>query len=543
MSRYDLSRKTLNISPVRAYYLESRLGSGTFGSVYKAKCVKGSTSEVGKYYALKLMLDNKNFQEEATVLKILSSSPDCSPYIPCLYLQYNNIPIVINTQKIYVNILVVELLQGSLYKLLEQGNLPDIVIHTGIMQLLEALVYIHSKGFAHQDIKLENILYTQNGNIMKLGDVGLACGISGIEECFNAFTVEYSAPEVIYNYYSPVQIPVEVAQRADVWSLGVSFYEMIFRRSFYSTRINSLLKSNKGDTRKKIEVMTTITPEDMNPIDSNNETLNELLRGMLVLNPERRFTSQQALQFYKDSLDKCQLFDISRRELIEKVFTTNNPLSQEFLSSKGIGDVTLLHKDSLCELYNDFLLFLEYKGETNVKPLTPKIDYDDEYYPAQMMLRVKNEFLEEVDLCESLGVYGDEDFLNGIFETLGYNSEDFSKPEKCTILNDYLKGKSELNSLNITSEIIKGIKFAAVDELLEGKLNLENLNYDGGLTRKAYTIYKNVLHIFKISENKFLDYELLRSVLSDLENQLDTNDINRWLVLSRQIFIYRSILF
>ncbi|XP_078593962.1 mitogen-activated protein kinase 11-like [Branchiostoma floridae x Branchiostoma japonicum] len=66
---------------------------------------------------------------------------------------------------------------------------------TGIaIQLAEGLKYIHSKGYLHRDLKLENILVSE-GDVVKLGDVGLSKAedeVTGTQ----CGTRLYAAPEV-----------------------------------------------------------------------------------------------------------------------------------------------------------------------------------------------------------------------------------------------------------------------------------------------------------------------------------------------------------
>ena len=95
-----------------------------------------------------------------------------------------------------------------------------------VPQVCDALQYAHDQGIVHRDIKPENILIDKSGRV-KIADFGLA-KIIGLERedvtLTNAGdrmgTPAYMAPEQF-------ERPAEVDHRADIYSLGVVFYQML----------------------------------------------------------------------------------------------------------------------------------------------------------------------------------------------------------------------------------------------------------------------------------------------------------------------------
>ena len=95
-----------------------------------------------------------------------------------------------------------------------------------IPQICEALQYAHDEGVVHRDIKPENVLLDKKGQV-KIADFGLAKILGREPQNFRLTgagqimgTPHYMAPE-------QVEHPQAVDHRADIYSLGVVFYEML----------------------------------------------------------------------------------------------------------------------------------------------------------------------------------------------------------------------------------------------------------------------------------------------------------------------------
>ena len=95
-----------------------------------------------------------------------------------------------------------------------------------IPQICEALQFAHDEGVVHRDIKPENVLLDKKGRV-KIADFGLAkilgreaqdLTLTGVKDIMG--TPHYMAPE-------QVEHPQDVDHRADIYSLGVVFYELL----------------------------------------------------------------------------------------------------------------------------------------------------------------------------------------------------------------------------------------------------------------------------------------------------------------------------
>src|SRR4029078_3333769 len=95
-----------------------------------------------------------------------------------------------------------------------------------VPQICDALQYAHDEGVVHRDIKPENVLVDRKGRV-KIADFGLAKILGQDPESLRLTldgqvmgTPHYMAPE-------QVERPLAVDHRADIYSLGVVFYEML----------------------------------------------------------------------------------------------------------------------------------------------------------------------------------------------------------------------------------------------------------------------------------------------------------------------------
>jgi hypothetical protein len=97
-----------------------------------------------------------------------------------------------------------------------------------MLELVDAVAFIHSKGIYHRDIKPENIFLTQSGS-MKLGDFGLATTEKWSQET-TVGSDRYMAPEQYDSAgagYSPAQ--------ADIWAIGICLLNILFSRNPFTT--------------------------------------------------------------------------------------------------------------------------------------------------------------------------------------------------------------------------------------------------------------------------------------------------------------------
>lgn len=166
--------------------------------------------------------------------------------------------------------IVFEYCDSDLYDLVQMNNLSEKKIKNIFMQVLLGVKYLHDNGWCHGDIKLENILISNN-NVVKLCDFGFAKrpNKSGLV-LSDAGTPEYVPPDmIIYDYY--------YGYKGDIWSLGVLLYLLIFNEYPFSD-------DNRRNIPRKIVNDNFVIPKKKN-INYNQI---DLIYKMLNKDPKKR---------------------------------------------------------------------------------------------------------------------------------------------------------------------------------------------------------------------------------------------------------------
>jgi len=161
------------------------------------------------------------------------------------------------------------------------------------IQIAEALAYAHGQGVIHRDIKPQNIMVTEAGEV-KIMDFGIAetvrTSMSRIANVFSSETLLYMSPEQLRGK--------EIGKESDIYSFGVTLYELLCGHPpFYQGNITEKILHNS-----------------LEPIEGISEELKRILQKCMAKDPSERFESFEEIQkvfggeetILKDALERPQ---------------------------------------------------------------------------------------------------------------------------------------------------------------------------------------------------------------------------------------------
>lgn len=246
------------------YYLVSQLGKGQFGTVYKGiPC-----DDQSKVFAIKCM-NKESIEKDPYVHKLFQTEVEVmtkinSPNIMHLFEfieTMNNYYLVIQ----YCN-------NGDLEKYLAKvGKLPESQAVYFLMQIMNGFQILNSHKIMHRDFKLANVFL--HDDTVVIGDFGFAK--KGVDVTKTKLGTPITmAPELL------VGNGAEYTNKADLWSIGIVFYQLLFNKIPFDVR-------NYDELKEKVH---TQSGENLRfPFDTPiSSECKSLLKSLLQSNPKDR---------------------------------------------------------------------------------------------------------------------------------------------------------------------------------------------------------------------------------------------------------------
>jgi len=259
------------------YEVVSRIGQGSYGEVFSARCRRTGALRALKRGSSQDARVARSFPQEVQALAGLNH-----PHIVGL------VGFLAQGEHLYI---VQELIDGCdlldyLHKSpLNRDGVPHLCESCSakiMRQCIKAVLGCHESGLAHRDVKLDNFVISNDGTV-KLVDFGAAASVGG-KATKSVGTADYLAPEAASKSKPSAAV--------DVWSLGVVLFAMLTGESFLPDEVNSISQAReclKDPTY--VQQRLRATPGAL----AISDPALDLLQRMLCHDPLERITAKEAL--------------------------------------------------------------------------------------------------------------------------------------------------------------------------------------------------------------------------------------------------------
>jgi serine/threonine protein kinase len=466
------------------YKIISRLGQGGMATVYLAHDLKFDTN-----VALKVL--NKEFVYNENIRKrFLAEAKN-------MYrMSHANVVKVTDLIDENDNVsFVMEYIDGETLKdyIERKGRLSDDEIRTILLQMLQALIYVHNHNLIHRDIKPSNFMIDKLGRV-KLMDFGIAKNTdsNSAEYTQTGTGLQMGTPM----YMSPEQIrsTKEVNHLTDIYSVGVVLWHLVMGHKPYN-----------ADTLSSFDLQAKIVNE---PLPKTQTFWDEMIQKATEKKSESRFKSCElwikelheqknnsifSSDHGQSTIVENKVLDNGKKNTKEKgdnqSFESKNTINEENHSTKhtiSLSPLTLLSKKNFVLLgltlvllvTEYFLLKTSYEGEMN-SAQNSIISVEDELQIATL-----SEYFRGFARKSEISSTAADKFIPKKQKKAKYylaviDDIDKMTAERIKMIDDIkikilAKCGEDVNSIGQKSSIIFK-KYSYTDPLLPMRLHLENI--------------------------------------------------------------------
>ena len=251
------------------YKIKKKLGKGGFGSVFLAR-----DKETREKVAIKQIKNKSSFDRELEALNSVKNH--CLKFFICIldYIENQNEYFIV-LEYIPNYIVLSSVIKQDLINKRNGLN----IINNLCMSILE----LQKLGYAHNDLKPDNILVDIENSNVKLIDFGLAIkeGYVTKKGTHISGTREYKDIN-LYLKVKEKDVPYEIRKMADYWAFGIIVYEIVMKETPYSLYYDiddNDEKLSKSELKRRKNIIMENYSQNYEPKNDNNcKKVNKFLR-------------------------------------------------------------------------------------------------------------------------------------------------------------------------------------------------------------------------------------------------------------------------
>ena len=428
------------------YEILRKLGEGAFGHVFKVRCKLNN-----KIYAMKrLNIENLKVQNKKAYILALNETSFLEglkhPHIIKYYKNFTEGP--------YLYIIIEFVANGDMSDLIDahiefETYFPEEELWSIFLQCIGALSYVHSMGVIHRDIKPANLLVDNNLTI-KLGDFGVSAinykkqnnqYLNANYDFFkNKEQMECHGTYVgTKNYMAKEVKDCDYDQKVDVYSMGVSFYEICY---FHLPKKNKRFSFENAHYSEELKSIINLMLEE----DKNKRKTSEEIYNMIKNEYSRKYVKNTSI----DAIIKCLY---SFNNLTQYCLSLPKPkIFKKKIIQNYIKCLIPINGNTIDLWNNSINSFRQILGEEN-----EKIEGSKEIEPRFVFAFILRELHKELNAPQALYQKLDRHFI--------VSGEENSKTSKIEMMfkfvNDY-KGKFNSTISNFFLGLMKKTFFCNI---------------------------------------------------------------------------------
>ena len=480
---------------MKNYVIRSKIGTGTYGVVYKV-----TRKDSNQYYVLKQIslfgLPKDQIEEvkmEATILSKLNSN-----FVVQYYESFE--------EKNFLNIIMEYCDGGDLGQLLDKRvknnkrPFEEDFIWKIFIQICLGLGYIHKQKILHRDLKTLNIFLTHDYKV-KIGDLGVAKILTNANFAKTFIgTPYYLSPELCED--KPYN------EKSDVWALGVILYELCtFNHPFNAKSQAALIKKIAFGEYPPVEKYSNDIKKLVDFILIKDYTKRPSVKD--ILNKDFVKRKAQDLGFLNDIIS---LFpDCYNQIMREPSFSNNNNISKK--NSNGKNNINKSSSRRI-KKNKDITHKIGSRHENPVKIISDDVIYQNKGYNNNNNnnYNYNNYGIGKGKEKKNIMDLGASDFFNNLNFDSKFNVQNFANN-----LNDYVP-QYKVNKNNNKIKDITISEFISQENLTKNQNN-QFISEDNKINNKNN---KDATLSDFISNNNMVD-----ATVSDFKNNLNKDNKNK----------------